>query len=321
MTDGRAGGSRVRTIFLGSGGFGADALRRLSRQPDIELVAVVTAPPRPAGRSRNLAHSPIDGAARALGIRTILAPDRLRAPDAIASVLAFHPELAVLADYGQLVPPALLGLRHGALNLHPSLLPRHRGATPIPATILAGDAETGVTLIQMDEGLDTGPIVAQRRLALDGTESAPGLEEVLETTGGELLAETLGPWLRGEIVAHPQSGVGATLTRPLNREDGRLDPTRPASELERQVRAYQPWPGSFVDTDLGRLIVHQAEAATGDPGDEPGTLVADGSGLALATAPGRLRLVRVQLAGRRATDAAALRRGARGLIGQTVHLR
>ncbi len=175
--------------------------------------------------------------------------------------------MLVLADYGQIVPGSLLALPYGALNLHPSLLPRHRGATPIPAAILAGDAETGVTLMRMDEGLDTGPIVAQESVSLEGTETAPLLEGQLEIMAGRLLASSLGPWLRGALEPRPQPETGSTLTRPLRREDGRLDPSLRAVELWRQVRAYQPWPGSFVDTTEGRLVV--LEASVGGPSDAP----------------------------------------------------
>ncbi len=228
MTDGRAGGSRVRTVFLGSGAFGIPALRRLAEHPDVELVGVVTAPPRLAGRRQVETPTEVDAAARALGLSPILTPSRLRAPEAVASVLELEPGLAVLADYGQLVPPSLLDLPHGALNLHPSLLPRHRGATPIPAAILAGDAETGVSLMRMDQGLDTGPIVAQRHQPLTGHETAPDLEARLAGIAADLLADTVGAWLRGEITPQVQPVEGATLTRRLSREDGRLDPERPA---------------------------------------------------------------------------------------------
>ena len=313
MTDVRAGGSRVRTVFLGSGHFGVEALRVLGEHPDVDLVGVVSAPSRPVGRDRRLAPTVIEEAARGSGVQHILTPERLRNPEAIASVLDLRPELAVLADYGQLVPADLLGLRHGGLNLHPSLLPRHRGATPISATILAGDAETGVTLMRMDEGLDTGPILAQRRLALDGTERAPALEEALEMIAAALLAESAGPWLRGEIDARPQAQDGATLTRQLRREDGRLDPTRPAPELERQVRAYQPWPGSFVDTIGGRLVVWAAAVGTA-MGLAPGVLGPRG----LATVDGELLLREVQPAGGRRMSWDAFARGRPGIIGSAA---
>lgn len=259
MTDGRA-----RTVFIGSGGFGEESLRRLVDRDDIEVVGVLTAPPRPAGRRRQPTPTPIHAIAADLGIPEILTPARLRDPASVAEVMALEPDMVVLADYGQIVPAALLDVRLAALNLHPSLLPRHRGATPIPAAILAGDAETGVTLMCMDPGLDTGPIVAQRSVALDGTETTPALEATLAVVAADLLAEHLGPWVRGEVVVTPQPARGATMTRPLRREDGRLDPARSAVGLERQVRAYQPWPGSFVDTVVGRIVVWAA--AVGDAG-------------------------------------------------------
>ena len=258
---------RVRTVFIGSGGFGRESLQRLAGHGDIQMVGVITAPARRAGRAQKMMTTPVAGDAAKLGILTVLTPERLRTPDALAAALALEPELIVLADYGQIVPARLLDVRFGALNLHPSLLPRHRGATPIPAAILAGDTETGVTLMRMDDGLDTGPIVAQARIALRGTESTPGLESMLALEAADLLEQNLGPWIRAEIKARPQPAEGATLTRPLRREDGRLDPARSAVQLERQVRAYQPWPGSFVDTISGRVIVWSATpGATGTSG-------------------------------------------------------
>ena len=271
------------------------------------------------GRRQTLTNTPIQDAAVGLRVPAILTLGRLRSSESVAAVLALAPELLVLADYGQIVPAALLDLPHGALNLHPSLLPRFRGATPIPAAILAGDPETGVTLMRMDAGLDTGPIVAQTRVPLDGTETAPVLEERLQVAAGALLRADLGPWLRGEIVPVPQSEDWATVTRPLRREDGRLDPDRPASELLRQVRAYDPWPGTFVETPgYGRLIVDEATFGPSESGDVPGHLVADGDGLAIATSDGRLRLRRVRVAGRKPMSAAEMRRGAPGLVGRVV---
>jgi methionyl-tRNA formyltransferase len=304
----------VRTVFLGSGGFGRAALRRLAGRDDIELLGVVTAPARPAGRAQRLTSTPIADDAGELDVGTILTPERLRAPESVAAVLALEPELLVLADYGQIVPAALLEVRHGALNLHPSLLPRHRGATPIPAAILAGDAETGVTLMRMDAGLDTGPIVDQERVALDGTETAPSLEARLEAVADQLLDRNLGPWVRGELEARPQAAAGATLTRPLRRQDGRLDPQETAVALERQVRAYQPWPGSFVDTPVGRIVVWSAKADTsGGPAsgtfDELGLGVGEGE---------RLRLDEVQPAGGKRMPWEAFIRGRSSIVGAEV---
>lgn len=313
----------VRTVFLGSGAFGRPALEALAGSAAIELVGVVTAPARPAGRKAILTPTEIDVAARSLGIDTILTPERLRAPDSIEAVLALGPDLVVLADYGQIVPAALLDRRHGALNLHPSLLPRHRGATPIPAVILAGEAATGVTLMRMDAGLDTGPIVGQARRGLDGTEIAPDLEARLAALGADLLMDRLAPWLAGEIVPADQDDALATLTRPLRREDGRLDPHRSAVDLERQVRALQPWPGSFLETD-GRLVVWSAAAegsssgaaAAGPPAAAGGPGTIDERGL--VTADGRLALLEVQPAGGKRMPWQAFVRGRPSIIGSSI---
>jgi methionyl-tRNA formyltransferase len=328
--------AQVRTVFLGSGAFGLPALEALLAAPAVDVVAVVTAPPRPTGRTARITPTVIDTAARERDL-AVLTPERLRHPEAIEAVLAQRPGLLVLADYGRIVPAALLDPRHGALNLHPSLLPRHRGATPVPAAILAGDAETGVSLMRMDAGLDTGPLIAQTRLALDGTEVTPELETRLAGLGADLLSEHLEPWLAGTIAPQPQDQAGATLTRPFRREDGRLDPTRPAVELERQVRAQQPWPGTFIETGAGRLAVlaatvdaldvngaaggsaRDADHKGGDAGDErearhPGTLDAEG----LNTGTGRLRLLQVQPAGGRPMAWADFLRGRPSIIGSSI---
>ncbi len=333
----------VRTVFLGSGRFAVPILEALSVHPSVDLAAVITAPERPAGRGVALQPSPVGAWAAAHG-QTTLTPVRLRDPATLSEIRSLRPELVVLADYGRLVPAAVLDLpRHGALNLHPSLLPRHRGATPIPAAILAGDDETGVTLMRMDEGLDTGPIVAQRRIPLTGDETAPELEARLSSIAAGLLVETLPAWLRGEVEALAQDADSATLTRPLRRRDGALDPRRPAWELERQVRAYQPWPGSYFDTDAGRIIAWRAdvlgapESSASSQGPEstveapgrvppvagegsaaPGQLVAVEDGLALSTQDGWLHLLEVQPSGRRRMSGAALLRGRPNLVGSRV---
>lgn len=316
MSDRTAATSPVRVVFIGTGKFAVEPLRRLAADPQVRIVGIVTAPPRPAGRGRRMTRSPVQEAAEPLRLRPVLTPDRLRTPVSLRSVLALAPELVILADYGQLVPEPLLDVPRGALNLHPSLLPRHRGASPIPATIVAGDRETGVTLMRMDVGLDSGPVVEVERVPLAGDETTPALEERLATVAGDLLARSLGPWLRGELKARPQPTTGVTITRPLRREDGRLDPTVPAAQLEREVRAYQPWPGSWLETPVGRITVWQAEASDGD--GTQGALVADGDGLALVTSDGLLRLLEVQPAGKNRMTGPAFRRGRPSIAGSKI---
>jgi methionyl-tRNA formyltransferase len=278
---------------------------------------VVSSPDRPAGRSAALRAVPVASLARSRDLR-LLQPARVRSPESIAEIGGLRPDLGVLADYGQIVPAGLLdGITHGMLNLHPSLLPRHRGATPIPAAILAGDDRTGVSLFRLDAGLDSGPLIASETLPLTGSETTPELEARLAALAAMLLARSIGPWLRGELSARPQPAEGVTLSRPLRRADGHLDPDRSALELERQVRAYLGWPGSYLETDAGRLVV-LAGSPGRDVGEPAGMLVAHGSGVALSTAAGSLILDRVQPAGGRPMTGAELRRGRPGLVGTSA---
>ena len=309
----------VPTIFLGSGSFAVPILEALLAAPETDIVAVVSAPDRPVGRKAVVTPVPVAARARELGL-TLLQPERIREPSAAGVLAALRPALGVLADYGQIVPSAVLDLPpSGILNVHPSLLPRHRGASPIPATILAGDGETGVTLIRMDAGLDTGPIVAVERWPLAGDELAPDLERRAAVAGAGLVSRTIGPWLRREVAATPQPAEGVTLTRPLQREDGRLDPSRPAVELERHVRAYQPWPGSFLETVAGRLIVARAHIEAGGTATV-GLIDGDAANgdLRLGTGDGWLVLDEVQPAGGRRMRGSELLRGRPALAGSRV---
>lgn len=310
--------SRVRTVFLGSGAFAAPILVALVAQPDLEIVGVVTPPDRRAGRSAKVTAVPVAATARSHGL-PLLQVERVRLHEAVEAFRSLAPELGILADFGQLIPQAILDIpRLGIVNIHPSLLPRHRGATPIPATILAGDRVAGVSIMRMDAGLDTGPVVATRSWDLDGTEDAPTLEARATKEAVALLEQVLPEVLSGRHGGTPQDAAAATMTRPLGRESGRLDPRRPAAQLERQVRAMRPWPGTFVEVAGIRLGVHDVEVADGRSGDTVGALVADGSGLALSTATGRLVLRTVQPAGGRPMTGAAFRRGRPMVIGAHV---
>lgn len=301
----------VRTLFFGSGSVALPALSRLLDCGLVDIDSVITAPPRPAGRKGVLTSTPVAELAAARGLPT-RTPLTLRDATVLEELEAVAAELIVLADYGRIIPTAILDLpRHGALNIHPSLLPRHRGAAPVAGAILAGDETTGVTVMRMDEGLDTGPIVAQRDVPLDGSEIAPELEARLAQLGAELLVARLPAWLDGSLEASPQPQDGASLTRLLRREDGRLDPQHSALELERQVRAYQPWPGSFLEIDEVRVKVWQAAVLEQGITVQPGDLVLAEGTLALGTVDGVLRLDEVQPAGKRRMSGAEYRRGRR----------
>jgi methionyl-tRNA formyltransferase len=302
-----AGGSpTVRTVFFGSGSFAVPILDALVALPGVSVERVVSVLDRPVGRKAVVTPTPVSARARELGLE-LIQPARVRTPDSIE---------ALLADYGQLSPRVLLDLPpRGFLNLHPSKLPRHRGAAPIAATILAGDTESAVTMIVVTEEMDAGPIVAVDPLEVRAGDTSETLEERAAAVAAGLLTRALPEWLAGKLPPRSQPQDGVTLTRPLRREDGLLDPTRSAVELERQVRAYQPWPGSYLETGDGRLIVWKARVGERGPEDSAGLLVGtlDG-GLALATDDGRLVLEVVQRAGGRRMDAAEFRRGYLGLF-------
>jgi methionyl-tRNA formyltransferase len=300
----------VRAVFFGSGCFAIPILEALVDLPGMRVERVVSAPDRPVGRKAIVTPTPVTARARELGL-DLMQPGRVRAPESVEALRAIGPDLAILADYGQLIPSALLDLPpRGFLNLHPSALPRHRGAAPIAATILAGDAASAVTLIVVTEEMDAGPIVAVEPLEVRADDTAVTLEERASLVAARLLARALPEWLAGRLQPQVQPGEGVTSTRPLRRADGLLDPTRSAVELERQVRAYQPWPGSYLETDAGRLIVWKARVDEREPGDVTGHLVGtrDG-GFALATGDGRLVLDELQRAGGHRMTAAEYRRG------------
>ena len=273
-------------------------VQALADHPAVDLLAVVTAPRRVGSRGKEV-DPPVALWAAENEVPTFR-PTRLRTESAVEHIRSHQPDLLVLADYGQIVPVELLAIPpHGALNLHPSLLPRWRGASPVPAVILAGDERTGVTLMHMDAGLDSGPIVAQRAVDLDGSELAPELEGRLSAVAADLLNDSLDDWLDGRIQPRAQPPEGVTLTRTLRREDGRIVPTKSAAQLERQVRAYQPWPGSWLDLGGDRLVVWRANATNAMPSH----------GLGLRTPDGVLELVEVQPAGGRRMSAAEYVRG------------
>ena len=301
--------SRLRIVFMGTPSFAVKTLSALLERGH-DVAAVYTRPDRRAGRGRRPAPPPVKTYATERGI-PVFQPETLT-PDAVSQFAALAPDAAVAAAYGVFLPKAALEApRLGCLNIHPSLLPRHRGASPVAATILQGDRTAGVSVMLLDEGMDTGPILAQERTDILPSERADALTDRLFDMGSALLADALADWSAGEIAPTPQDEALATVTRRLTREDGRADWTKPAALLERELRAHHPWPGTFTTWRGKNLKIWDARAAEseGAPG-EPGTVFKTPNGALAATAgEGALDLLEIQLEGANRTTASAFARG------------
>lgn len=299
-------GSIGRVAFLGTGAFGVPLLARVAELAD-ELL-VVSQPDRPAGRRLQLRATPVAGWAREHGVPAVT-PERLRSEDARQALERYGPDGLVLVAYGQLVPQGLLELgARPPLNVHPSLLPRHRGAAPVAGTILAGDDEGGVTLMVMTAELDAGPIVARWPVRLTGRETTPELEARLADLAAEVVPAELERWAAGQVEAQAQDDRLATHVHPFTREDGWIDWRRPAIEIDRQVRALQPWPGAWSTVDDRRLHVRRAHAVPGVDAVPIGALL-PGERPRVACGVGALALDVVQPEGRPTMPADAWRRG------------
>jgi len=293
--------TKLRLAFMGSPAFAVPALRAL-QDAGHEIAAIYSQPPRPAGRGRAVTPCPVHAAALELGL-PVRTPARLRTDAGEhAAFAALGLDAAVVAAYGLILPPAMLDApRRGCLNIHASLLPRWRGAAPIQAAVLAGDAETGVTIMQMDPGLDTGAMLLQGRVPIGPRTTAAELHDSLAGLGAGLVLQALAD----PPVPVPQPAEGATYAAKLTRDSGRLDWTQPAAQLDRQVRGLTPWPGTWamLGTEVLKVLRAEPAAESGVPGT-----VLDG-GLLVACGEGALRLLRVQRPGRAPMEAEALLRG------------
>jgi methionyl-tRNA formyltransferase len=295
----------LRIVFAGTPDFAVPPLDALHAAGH-RVVAVYTQPDRPAGRGQSLNASPVKQRALQLGI-PVEQPASLRLEAAVARLGDHAPDLMVVVAYGLILPQAVLDVpRHGCWNIHASLLPRWRGAAPIQRAVLAGDQHTGITIMQMDAGLDTGPMLLVRGAPIGPRESAGSLHDRLATLGAAAIVAAIVDWQAGRITPQPQPAIGATYAAKIRKEEARIDWTQPAEAIDRLVRAFNPWPVAETTWGGQQLRVWQAEPDAGLSldGAAPGTVLEAASGrLAVATGAGALRLGQVQLAGRRSMPA------------------
>lgn len=305
----------MRVVFFGSPDFAVPSLRRLAAMAEIDLALVVTQPDRPSGRGRRLDRSAVAKAAEDLGL-PVHQPATLRDPASRRPLAALDADLFVVAAYGIIFGPKTLALpRLGCVNVHASLLPRYRGASPIAAAILAGDRRTGVSLMRMDPGLDTGPTIAIATTEIAPTATTATLTARLSDLGADLLARSLPPFVAGDLPPTPQPSGCASLTRPLTKADGWVDWDRPAVEVARHVRAMWPWPRAWTTANGDALQIHGAAVAEPAAVGPPGTILRSHPDLLVATADGAVRLDNVQPAGSRPMPGSSFAAGRRLEVG------
>jgi methionyl-tRNA formyltransferase len=300
----------TKIVFMGSPDFAVPTLQALDER--FALVGVVTQPDRPAGRGRKLTPPPVKVLAQELGIPTIQPISIRKDPSAKDQIQAWQPDVIVVAAFGQILKSDVLNMApFGCVNVHASLLPRWRGVTPIQAAILNGDAETGITIMKMDEGVDTGPIISQRAIPIESHDTGGSVFEKLAKLGAELLIDTLPKYLVGELKPQPQPAASPTAyAAMLNRSDGELDFYQPAAYLARQVRAYNPWPGTYFQWSGAPLKVHTAHPEVeASPG--VGRLTIYENFPAIGTSDGILVLDQLQPAGKKSMPGDVFLRGAK----------
>ncbi|MBN1863074.1 MAG: methionyl-tRNA formyltransferase [Dehalococcoidales bacterium] len=290
-----------------------------------QVVAVHTQPDRPAGRGRALLASPVKRAAAAWKL-PVVQPVSLKRPEAVAELAGFRPDLIVVAAFGQILPRSVLELpRYGCLNVHPSLLPRFRGASPVAAAILAGDEFTGVSIMLLDEGLDTGPLLARAQLPVADIDTTDSLGAKLARLGAQLLLEVLPRWLKGEIIPRPQDEARASYAGPISKTAGEIDWRLAAVAIWRRVRACQPWPGAYTRWQGRRLEILEAVPLSGEEAAPVGRVVAlageeKAPAFGVATGDGVLGIIRLKLEGKQALGAADFLRGQRDFVGAQLGL-
>lgn len=303
----------MRLVFIGTGEIGVPVLRSLLSSRKHQLVGVVTQPDKPVGRTQRIEAPPVKSAL-AGGNVPIFQPARIKHEEAGAAILGLAPDIIVVMAYGQIVPRSVLEIpRLACINLHASLLPRHRGAAPIQAAILAGDQESGITVMHMDEGLDTGDILLQSRLEIATNETGGSLHDRLGQIAVGALNDALAQIEQGTATRVPQDSSIATYARKLEREDGRIDWNEPATLIERRIRAFDPWPGTFTQlrdaTGREQKLKIFSASVFAETKATPGEILPSADSIAVATGDGALSLGEVQLEGRRRMSGAEFLRG------------
>jgi len=286
-----------------------------------QVVAVYTQPDKPSGRGRSLVPSPVKRAAVNLNL-PVMQPANLKQAAVVAQLRSFAPDVIVVAAFGQILPQSVLDIpTYGCINIHPSLLPKYRGASPVVAAILAGDEFTGVSIMLMDKGLDSGPILARAQIPISARDTTGSLITKLSLLAAQLLLEVLVYWLRDELTPQPQNEAEATYCSLITKEEGEIDWHLPAIDIWRRVRAFQPWPGSYTRWLGKRLEIIEAVPLAQEVALEVGQVVAPerlGAAFGVQTGDGILGVLKVQLEGKRATSAAEFLRGQRQFIGAVL---
>lgn len=295
----------TKIIFMGTPQFAVPSLEAVAALPDVEIIQVITQPDRPAGRGQTLQPSPVKAKALERGL-PVWTPTSLKKSEDIEQLRQLAPDLMVVVAYGEILRQRVLDIPPlGTLNVHASLLPRHRGAAPIVGALLAGETETGVTIMRLDAGMDTGDILTMRSIPIFPHQDTGTLTPLLAQLGADLLAETIPQWIAGTITPQPQDHSEATATHLIKKEDGNVNWNEPALTIERKIRAYAPWPGTYTywNGTLLKLVegvAVQFEGKMEQP--TPGTVERHGDTVTVATGDGWLVLQQVQMAGKKPMD-------------------
>ncbi len=300
---------------MGTPEFAVPSLAVLVAQPEHQIVAVVTQPDAPAGRGKQLAQSPVKQWALAHGL-PVLQPPSLKPPEAVEELRAYQPDVIVVAAFGQILRRAVLDMPpHGCVNVHGSLLPRWRGASPVSAAIAAGDTGTGITIMRMDVGLDSGPMLSKRAEAIRADDTTGSLMARLALVGADLLVETLPGYLQGSLVPEAQDTTQVTLCKQIKKEEGRIDWQRSAIDIDRHVRAMSPWPSAFTLLNSKLLKIGRAEIRDRRISDVPGLIHVEKNTILVQCGEGVLQLLEVQPEGKKMMLAADFARGQANLNG------